>query len=82
MMALFSLFMIIIMNQIKVQNLLENLINLSLPEAKQERKTILLSLFNRILGHNFPDEFSNLQGAFMQMAGNSSTQSPKVVEVV
>lgn len=64
-----------------MQTLLENLLNHSLPEAKQERKSMLLSLFNRILGHNFPDEFPNLQVTFMQMS-NSTSQSPKMLELV
>ena len=41
----------------QIQNYLEQLIDLNCPKISQKRKAILLSLFNRVLNHDFGNEF-------------------------
>ena len=61
------------MNTIKVQNLIENLIDHNLSDIKPARKTVLLSLFNRFLVHDFPDENKNLDQVIMELTSVSHT---------
>lgn len=69
------------MNNIKTQNMIEKLIDQNCPNIKPIKKTMLMSLFNRILTHDFPEDINTLEASLMKISQTSPNQSSRGLEL-
>ena len=70
------------MNKARIQNLLESLVETNLPNIENEKKANLLSLYNRILTHDFPEEYESEDHLEMKLVKFAGDKKSRLIELM